>query len=318
LPKEIILGIHDRQKLFVSAKAMASESRLEIINLLNRGSYNINEIAERLDMPVSTAAMHVKVLEDADLIRTELQPGIRGSMKLCSRKIDVVHINLANPENNLSNLFEINMPIGNYVDCKIQPTCGLASEKSFIDTDDSPRAFYNPLRTEAQILWLGNGYVEYRFPNSILLHANPLSMELSMEICSEAPNYRNNWPSDITLWINGTAVGTWRSPGDLGGRRGRLNPTWWPDASTQHGLLKTWKVNADGSFIDEARVSDVTIDQLDLKDNDYITVRIGIAEDAENVGGITIFGEKYGDYEQNILMRLDYTTNFNGEEKTGQ
>jgi predicted transcriptional regulator len=62
----------------------------------------------------------------------------------------------------------------------------------------------------------------------------------------------------------------------------------------------------------------VTIDQLELKNNDYITVRIGIAGDAENVGGITIFGEKYGDYEQNILMRLDYTTNFNEEGKTGQ
>jgi len=311
LPKEIILGIHDRQKLYASTKALASESRLEIISLLNRGSYNINEIAERLDMPVSTAAMNVKMLEDADLIRTELQPGIRGSMKLCSRKIDVVHINLTTPENNLSNHFEINMPIGNYVDCKISPTCGLASEKSFIDTDDSPRGFYNPLRTEAQILWFGKGYVEYRFPNSILLHADPLSMEVSMEICSEAPNYRNNWPSDITLWINGTAVGTWKSPGDLGGRRGRLNPTWWPDASTQYGLLKTWKVNAEGSCIDEAHVSDVTIDQLHLKDNDYITVRVGIAEDAENIGGINLFGEKFGDCEQNILMRLDYTTNFN-------
>jgi len=232
-------------------------------------------------------------------------------MKLCSRKIDVLNMHLAHPDNSsLYNHFYMNMPIGNYVDCEIHPPCGISSEKAYIDTDDNPSGFYNTQRTDAQILWFTKGYVEYRFSNSILQHSKPLSLELSMEICSEAPNYRNNWPSDITVWINGIPIGTWTSPGDLGGRRGKLNPPWWPDSNTQYGLLKTWKVNSEGSYIDENKASDVTIEQLDLKKGHYISVRIGISEDAENVGGITIFGEKFGDYQQNILMRLDYVANF--------
>jgi len=314
LPKELTIGIEDGNKLLAVAKALSSKSRIDIIELLNYGSFNINEIAEKLDLPVSTAAMNVRILEEADLIRTELQPGVRGSMKLCSRKIDVLNLHLAHPDNGtLDNHFYINMPIGNYVDCEIYPTCGISSERAYIDTDDNPSGFYNARRTDAQILWFSKGYVEYRFSNSILHHSDPLSIELSMEICSEAPNYRNNWPSDITVWINGIAVGTWTSPGDLGGRRGRLNPPWWPDSNTQYGLLKTWKVNSQGSFIDEKQSSDVTIDQLNLKNGNYISVRIGISEDAENVGGITIFGEKFGDYQQNILMRLDYATKFNND-----
>lgn len=309
--KELNLSIGDEKLLFTVAKALASESRIDILKLLNYGSFNINEIAEKLNTPVSTTAMNVKILEEAGLIRTELQPGIRGSMKLCSRKIDVIHMSLTEPQNTpLHNSFYINMPIGSFVDCKIVPTCGMASEKSFIDTDDNPRAFYNTERINAQIIWFSKGYVEYRFPNGILQHGDPLSLELSLELCSEAPNYRNNWPSDITIWINGIEIGTWTSPGDFGGRRGRLNPPWWPEGSTQYGILKTWKVNSNGSYIDEIYASDVTVNDLELNKYDYISVRIGIKEDAANVGGITIFGEKFGDHEQNILMRIDYATNF--------
>ena len=38
----------------------------------------------------------------------------------------------------------------------------------------------------------------------------------------------------------------------------------------------------------------------------YITVRVGIAEDAVHVGGINLFGECFGDYHQNILMKISY------------
>ncbi|MEI3204121.1 MAG: hypothetical protein V8S73_05705 [Lachnospiraceae bacterium] len=37
-----------------------------------------------------------------------------------------------------------------------------------------------------------------------------------MEICSEAPGYKEDWKSDLTLWVNDVEVGTWTCPGDLG------------------------------------------------------------------------------------------------------
>lgn len=198
------------------------------------------------------------------------------------------------------------MPIGNFVDCKVLPTCGIAGERSYIDIEDDPRGFYNPNKVNAQLIWFHKGYLEYRFPNSIFQTIKPKLVEISLELCSEAPNYRNDWPSDITMWINGFDCGTWTSPGDFGGRRGKLNPSWWSDGSTQFGLLKTWRVNNEGSFIDEKKSANVNIERLQLAKGDFITVRIGIKEDAQNIGGVNIFGEKFGDYPQNIIMRLDY------------
>ncbi|WP_034862612.1 ArsR/SmtB family transcription factor [Ruminiclostridium cellobioparum] len=311
IAKQVFLSTEDAERLFSVSKALASEIRIEILKLLNTDSLNVNEIAEKLGIPTSTAAVNVKFLEDAGLILTELQPGVRGSMKLCSRKIDLINIELS-PQTNgaVVNSFYINMPIGSYIDCKVSPTCGIMSEKACIDVEDNPRSFYNPERINAQLIWFYKGYVEYRFPNSILQHGKANLLELSLELCSEAPNYRNNWPSDITLWINDFEIGTWTCPGDFGGRRGRLNPQWWPDASTQYGMLKTWRINSEGSSIDEMPLSGIRLEDLSLNSRDYISVRIGVKEDAANVGGINIFGDKFGDHAQNIVMRIDYSNNF--------
>ncbi|MFZ5351087.1 MAG: ArsR/SmtB family transcription factor [Bacillota bacterium] len=306
MSKEMELSIEKPDDLYSIAKALASEVRIEIIKLLNYNSLNVNEISEYLDIPASTAAVNVKILEEAGLIHTELQPGARGSMKLCSRKRDVIKIVLKSTNHSHDNSHFINMPIGSYVDCKATPTCGLVSEKGYIDTEDDPRGFYNSNRLHAQLIWFHKGYLEYRFPNTVLEKAKAKLIEVSLELCSEAPNYQNNWPSDITMWINGFDCGTWTSPGDFGGRRGKLNPTWWSDGSTQFGKLKTWRVNKEGAFIDEKKSANINISMLGLEANDYITVRIGIKDDAKNVGGINIFGDKFGDYEQHIVMRIDY------------
>lgn len=306
MSKEIELNLEKPDELYSIAKALASKVRIDIIKLLNFNCLNVNEISEALNIPASTAAVNVKILEEAGLIHTELQPGARGAMKVCSRKRDVIKILLKSYNDTHDNSHYISMPIGNYVDCKAYPTCGIASEKAYIGIEDDPRSFYDPLRVNAQLIWFHKGYLEYRFPNSILQNNRAKLIEISLELCSEAPNYRNDWPSDITMWINGIECGTWTSPGDFGGRRGKLNPPWWSDGSTQFGMLKTWRVTKEGSFIDEKQVSDLKINTLKLEDNDYISVRIGIKEDAKNVGGINIFGEKFGDYQQNIIMRLDY------------
>jgi predicted transcriptional regulator len=35
-------------------------------------------------------------------------------------------------------------------------------------------------------------------------------------------------------------------------------------------------------------------------------VRVGVKENAANVGGINIFGREFGNYPQDILLRIDY------------
>ena len=106
-------------------------------------------------------------------------------------------------------------------------------------------------------------------------------LSCSLEICSEAPYFRDVWPSDITFHFNNIEVATYKSPGDFGGRQGKLTPSWWPINSTQFGLLKTISINSEGSFLDFVKVSDVTINDIKLNKQPYLSIKIEIKDDAK-------------------------------------
>ena len=118
--------------------------------------------------------------------------------------------------------------------------------------------------------------------------------------------HHEDWPSDIVVRINGTAIGVWTSPSDFGGHRGVLTPDWWETRNTQYGLLKVWQVNQVGSFVDGVKVSNVRIDDLDITGSHFFTVRIGVPANAEHVGGINLFGRGFGNYPQDIIVRVGY------------
>ncbi len=304
--EKITLDLGNDEIVAVS-RALASEVRIDILRLLCKEPLKVNEIADRLNIPASTAALNVKVLEESGLIRCDLQPGIRGSMKVCYKAVDQIDLSIEYDENQGKSGCEvINMPIGNYVDYKVVPTCGIVNEKGYVDEEDEPRGFYNPSRITAQLIWFGAGYLEYRFPNAAIKGKGVKSAELSFECCSEAPDYNLNYKSDITVWINGIDAGTWTCPSDFGGRKGKLNPDWWPAKNTQYGNLKKWKLNEKGTFIDKTKVNDLTVEGYCLPDNPYISIRIGVKEDAVNKGGVNIFGDSFGDYPQNIVLKLEY------------
>lgn len=300
------LKLEDEKELMALGKALSSEIRIKILGLLQENPLCVNEIAEILGIPSSSAALNVRVLEDADLIRTELKPGVRGSMKLCIRQETELILNLCKNESKKREEV-ISMPVGNYVDYKITPTCGMVNENEYIDGEDEPRCFYDPRRTTAKLVWFSSGYLEYRFPNAGLQEEVVKSMEFSAELCSETADYNLNHPSDITLWINGIDAGTWRCPSDFGGRRGKLNPDWWEDKNTQYGNLKKWRIDETGTYLDEEKVSGVRISEYCLAEGPYISVRIGIKEDAEYIGGVNVFGNAFGDYPQDLLMKFKYS-----------
>lgn len=292
------------EKIIAVGKALSSELRLRILKVLETQSYNVNEIAEILEIPASSAAMHVKVLEEAGLIQTELKSAVRGSMKVCTKAVESIVIGLQ--ENMRDRAEKISMPIGNFVDYQVEPTCGIVSMEGYIDIEDEPAIFYNPRRTDAKLIWLGNGYLEYRFPNAALKKNKLSELRLSAEVCSEDHEYNMDCPSDITLWVNDIEVGTYKSPSDFGGRRGKLNPAWWPDENTQYGMLETWTIDERGTYLNKGRMTEHTLKDFHLEDGNYISVRIGIKEDAENRGGMNIFGDCFGDYPQDIVLKLIY------------
>src|SRR5690606_7400426 len=120
---------------------------------------------------------------------------------------------------------EVSMPVGLYSYATVTPQCGLANREKIIGFLDVPQSFLDPERATAEILWMAGGHVEYVFPNTLPASVEILRMEFIAEACSEAPDYNHDWPSDITLWVNETEVGTWTCPGDFGAKRGVLNPS---------------------------------------------------------------------------------------------
>lgn len=306
MKESISLNLSDEKRLLAVGKALSSSNRLRLLELLGEKPLNINEIAERLQIPPSSAAMHVKVLEEAGMIATELMPGLRGSMKVCRKKAEELVISLDVPEESGYQIEMVSMPVGNYVDYHVEPTCGIVSADGPIGEEDEPRCFYNPARMSAQLIWFGKGYVEYRFPNAGLDESTLKKLELSVEMCSETADYDLDCPSDITVSINGIEAGTWNCPSDFGGRRGKLNPEWWPDKNTQYGILKTWSVDGQGTMLDGVKTSDYRLQDYHLVEKPYISVRIGNREDAVHAGGVNLFGEKFGDFPQGIVMRFYY------------
>ncbi len=287
-------------------KGLASSTRLEILRFLGSHTASVNEIAEAFHMPPSTAALHINQLEKSGLIQTELQPANRGLKKVCVRLYDQVVISLPSGERMTDNVIDIDMPVGAYVDCSVVPTCGLVSHTGIIGHLDDPETFYDPERVNAQLLWFRHGYVEYRFPNRSRANGTLESLQVSFEVCSEAPLHDPTWLSSITVSLNDVEIGTWTSPGDFGGERGALTPDWWEEWNSQYGLLKMWKVTTDGSYVDGIRISGVALADLKLSQAPFISLRIGVKPDAENVGGLNLFGRYFGNYPQDIRMRMRF------------
>lgn len=289
-------------------RALSSPVRLKILGMLRNTARSLQEISDIMGIPLSSAALHIKTLEDAQLIVTESQPGVHGSMRVCTCSLQSFHLETFDASiDSVNKTVSMDMPIGHYFACDIKPTCGLADEHGPIDAYDTIRSFYSPVRTDAQLIWFHKGFIEYRFPNisNPLLELNDVSF--CLEICSEAPGYLENWPSDITVSVNDMELGTYHSPGDYGARRGRLTPPVWPNGSTQYGILKTFSVRDNGGYIDGKLVSgDIDLKRIAISDRPYISLKIEIKDDARHIGGINIFGEKYGDYPQGIIMNLTY------------
>ena len=304
--KRIALDLRDTKKTALIGKALSSEVRLQILKFLIRQSANISEIAAEFGLPQSTAALHVKVLEEAGMISVNEKPGLRGSQKVCGITFEDIYFNAftALEESGESRTISFPMPIGNYFDCSIGGNCGIISEKGYLGTEDLPTGFYCANRYEAQLLWLEAGFLEYRFPARFPKNAALREVSFSFEICSEAPGYQNDWPSDITVWVNGTEVDTILSKGDYGGRRGRLNPEWWGNTMTQYGEYKVIRINSFGCFENDLKCSDYTIDSISSINTDYISFRLGVKEDAVHRGGMNLFGEKFGDYPQGLIMTV--------------
>ena len=299
--------INTESEIEALCKALISPTRIQMLRLIaNNRNINLNELAEACKITNGAVTHHMKILQDANLVELMYSQGIRGSQKNCTIKDYQFMIDILTA-NDDTKAYETEIPVGNFTQYEVYPTCGIASKEKVIGEVDSPRYFDDPGVRDAGILWFTKGFVEYRIPNYLERNQILKELQFSFEISSEAPGICENWPSDIYFSINGTQIGYWTSPGDFGESKGLFTPDWWDKHWNSYGLLKLLVINDYGTFIDGGKISDVTISGLRLKANDTITLRISVPESAANIGGCTLFGKGFGNYNQDIKVRALFT-----------
>ncbi|MEJ9217329.1 winged helix-turn-helix transcriptional regulator [Paenibacillus glucanolyticus] len=286
-------------------KALSSEIRIQILELLAKNqSLNLNDLANRLNLSNGAITMHIKKLEESGLIEINTTGGKHGIQKICYLNKDTLMVDLRSKD--IDNLYEVEIQVGHYSDYQVIPTCGLATKDSIIGDFDDPRYFADPERIHSEIIWLTEGFLEYRIPNYLKSNQSFREIQFSLELGSEAPGYCDNYPSDIFFYVNGIEIGNWTSPGDFGDKRGTFNPEWWPPHLNQYGMLKLIRINKEGSFIDGCRISDVGLDQIQLDYKSELTFRVAVNERSVNKRGLTIYGKHFGNYSQDLLARVLY------------
>ena len=285
---------------------LASPVRVAILKLLHvAGPLNVNEIAGRLQQPQSTVSSNMQVLVDAGLVRTETQKAKKGIQKICRAVYDEVLVMFKEDVAVRTDIIEVSMPVGLYTSCEVSAPCGLCSTQGIIGLLDVPDTFLDPGRMGAGLMWFTRGFVEYQFPNNARLSKVEIgALEFSIELSSEVPGTATDWPSDITVTVNHQDVGTWTSPGDFGDQRGVYTPDWWTLRGSQYGMLKTWRITREGSFVDGVKISPVSLKDLDVANHHSIRLRIGVKDNARHPGGVNIFGRGFGNYDQDIVLRI--------------
>ncbi|ERL63729.1 ArsR/SmtB family transcription factor [Schleiferilactobacillus shenzhenensis] len=288
--------------------ALDSETRIDIVNLLAKRQRTITSLAETLHYSKAIISKHVKLLQEAGVIQEVATDTGDRRQKILAVKTDSILINL--PEHvypDFSRL-DYDIPLGNYfANTNIEPTCGLANKDAVIGKVDDPNSFLSSDRMSASLLWFSQGSVEYIIPNEVQFNRIPELLDISFEISSEFPVSNNNWPSDISFWINDVKVGTWTVSGNYSDVRGKLTPAWWSSEFSQYGILKHLRVHKNDTGIDGEQISNVSFTDLGITDSSTLRFRIGIDPSSPHQGGLTLFGKDFGNYPQDIHVAFFYS-----------
>lgn len=288
--------------------ALDSETRMDILNLVAKHKLTITEVADQLHYSKAIISRHVEELRAAGLIQVNTSESGDHRQKVLSAATDNITINFPEQIFPAFKKFTYTIPLGNYFSNDgITPTCGLASKDAIIGEMDDPNAFLLPDRLNASLMWFSHGSVEYIIPNQVVDELQPEMMEISLELSSEFPESNNNWPSDISFWMNDLKIGTYTVPGNYSDVRGKLTPSWWDSRFSQYGLLKHIRIHKDNTGIDGQFLSAVSLKDLDLDHSQFLHLRIGIDPSAPNQGGLTLFGQHFGNYAQDIQVIYYYS-----------
>ena len=296
-----------QNEIAIFSKALSSKLRVEILQYL--AAYpgtGMMELADFFQVSRAAITQNIRQLNEAGLVEFGQSADDSGARKSCYLTEQQFMLNLGR-QFQKQKIYSTEIPIGQFINYEVMPTCGIATTEKLIGHVDEPAFFADPQRVEAGILWFGAGYVEYRLPNYLQKGQQVEELQFSMELSSEAPGVAENWPSDLSFSFNDIQLGNWTSPGDYGDVHGRFTPNWWIPNWNQYGLLKLLCINKSGTYVDGLMVSPVRIEDLDIHEKKEFLFRIAAPAEALNAGGCTIFGRGFGNYNQGIKFNVIYT-----------
>ncbi len=289
--------------------ALGNETRLNILRRLQSEPYTIavSQLVRDLGIPMTTLLYHLDKMEKADLVNVFYRSSSSGTQKAVVRDLRGVDLRFhysMRSETAQINSFSQSLGVGQFTEFIGSDFNFCTSEKQYAHLNDN---CYHPERFDAQLVYTTAGIISYRFGNRIAKDHKVIELSLSLELCSEAPYFDNNYLSDITFWINDVELGTWTSRGDYGDHRGLQNPAWWRSTDTQHGVIVTLTITGDGVSINGQTVNDkIGLLKLHLDKGNCVEFKFGNKPTSTNQGGFNVFGRHFGDYPQDIQFALAY------------
>lgn len=296
-------------KMATLCDALGSEVRLKILRHLQAPPYifTVTQLVKTLKIPTTTLLFHLEKLQKANIVNISYKSSTHGTQRLISRKLhgaNLLFYYVQEQEQKAVTSFVQTIGVGQFNDFVGGNFNFCTADSHYTSLSDN---CYYPERFNAQLVYTPNGQITYRFSNQTAKLYPVLELSLTLELCSEAPYFDNNYLSDITFWINDKELATYTCTGDFGDRRGLLNPEWWSSANTQYGILLTLTVNGQGVFINGIKMpSKFTLNDLELAKGNKTEVRLGNKPTAVNVGGFNLFGRQFGDHPQDITLVMKY------------
>jgi predicted transcriptional regulator len=91
VPKELVVSDENVSQI---AKALASNTRWQILKLLKARKLDVSQIAETLGQTEANISAQVKILEKANLITSHYEPGAHGVKKVCFPAVEKLIIKI--------------------------------------------------------------------------------------------------------------------------------------------------------------------------------------------------------------------------------
>lgn len=287
-------------------KTLSSKLRMDMVQYINRNpGASLNELSQAFGVSRAAVTQNVQILIEAKILETRQVPGKRGGGKSCYLLEHDFRVSFDRHFDS-GEMYVTDIPIGQYCDYSIIPHCGIVTPEKVIGAVNDPRFFDAPERNDAGLLWIGGGYIEYRLPNYLQESQVPVEIRLTVEISSKAPDYADQWPSDVTFHFNATRLCTITTPGEFHDKQGLYTPDWWNTTMAQYGLQRQIRINRKGTFINGVLAEPLKIQELNLNDKSEFRFRISVPETGHNAGGLSLFGKGFGNYEHAIKFRLIY------------